>query len=150
MSEDFNLATANGPQMKTWAKNNLDMSLTLNMNEDTMRERIQARCSELGIEAPMAVIQTRHDMAKKVKRTALISIPMSEKPGGTEPVFVGVQGTGYLIPRGIEVEVSPAIVEVLRNAITDNVVQDEEGELIHNEVPTYPFSILRAAPEAVA
>ena len=142
---DFDLATANGPQMKTWAANNIDLVLALSWKEDTMREKIIARCKELNIDAPVAAIQTKQDKHRKVKETILINIPKSEKSGGNEPVFVGVQGTGYLIPRGIDVEVSPSIVEVLKNAITDNVTQDSEGELQHDEVPTCAFSILRAA-----
>ena len=70
----------------------------------------------------------------------VINIPKSEKAGGNEPVFVGVQGVGFLIPRGRDITVSPSIVEVLKNAITDNVTQDEDGEMVHNDAPTYPFS----------
>ena len=104
---DFNLATATGPQMKAWAANNIDLKLTLSMNEDTMRDRILAKCKELQIDPPMAVIQTKHDKVKKVKKTVLINIAKADKKlGGLEPVFVGVQGIGYLIPRGMDIEVS--------------------------------------------
>ncbi len=140
---DFDLGSANGPQMKTWAANNVDLRLTLNMNEDTMRDKIYARCKELNIDPPVKAVQTRHDKAKKLTNTVLINIPKSERNGGNEPVFVGVQGTGYLIPRGMDVEVSPAIVEVLKNGITDNISQDEEGELVHDETPTIPYSVIR-------
>ena len=145
---DFDLGTANGPQMKAWAANNIDLKLVLTMKEETMREKIYAKCQELNIEPPVKAIQTSQDKRRKIKETVLINIPKSERQGGLEPVFVGVQGTGYLIPRGMDVEVSPSIVEVLKNAITDNVTQDEEGELQHDEVPTYPFSIIRQAQAA--
>lgn len=140
---DFNLATAAKPILKAYAKNELDLSLTLNMNEDTMRQKIVARCKELGVEPPVAEVETRHEKAQKITKRIKIMIPKSDKHDGEEPVFIGVQGVSYLVPRGIEVKVTPAIVEVLKNAITDNVTQDPDtGEVHHNEVPTYPFNIL--------
>lgn len=141
MSE-FNLATADKPALKAYAKNELDLSLSLAMNEDTMRERIVKKCKEVGIDPPIAEVQTRQDKALKKTKLIEIEIPKSDKHDGEEPVFVGVQGVGYTIPRGIRVKVSPSIVEVLKNGVTDHVTQDPEtGELFHNEVPTYPFQI---------
>jgi len=145
MNDDFDFVNANTKQLKAWAANNIDLSLTLTMNADTMREKIVAKCKELNIDPPVAKVVTKQDKKLKIKKTVLINIAKSEKPGGTEPVFVGVQGVGYLIPRGIDVEVSESIVGVLENAITDNVTQDDEGEIHHDEVPTYPFSVKREA-----
>lgn len=141
-TKDFNLATATGPEMKKWGAKNLpDLKLSLAMNDDTMRERIVVECKKLKIEPPTAVIQTKHDKVRKNTKTMTINIAKGDKKlGGLEPVFVGVQGVGYLIPRGIDIKVSPAIVEVLKNAVTDIVTQDKDGEIIHDEVPTYPFS----------
>jgi hypothetical protein len=139
MSE-FNLATANAKQLKTYAANNYDLKLSLTMSADTMRERIAKHCEENGLEAPVAKIQTKHDVAKKSNKTVTINIAKSDKTGGAEPVFVGYQGVGYLIPRGIDIQVSPAIEHILKNAVTDNVTQDGDGEVHHDEVPTYPYS----------
>ena len=142
---DFNIATADRDALKAYAKNNYDLSLTLNMNEDTMREKILSHCRKNNLELPTYEILGKQDTAdkragKKV-RTLTVNIPKSEKPGGNEPVFIGFQGVGYLVPRGMNVVVSPGIVEILNNAITDNVTQDEDGEMVHNETPTYPFSV---------
>lgn len=144
-TKNFNLATANGPQMKAWGKKNLpDLKLTLNMNPDTMREHILDECEKLKIEPPIAIVQTKQDKIKKNDKTITINIAKGDKKlGGLEPVFVGFQGVGYLIPRGIPIKVSPAIVEILNNAITDVVTQDDDGEIQHDEVPTYPFSAMQ-------
>lgn len=143
---DFNLATADQPTLKAYAFNTYGLKLPVNMLADNMRLRIIKHCKENNLESPISEIETKHDVAAKKRGDKvdyfIVNISKSDKPGGTEPVFVGVQGVGYTIPRGIEIKVSGAIVEVLRNAITDNVTQDadEEAEIHHDEVPTYPFS----------
>lgn len=149
MTENFNMATATPEELKAWAANTLDLKLALTMNPDTMREKIVAKCKELQIDPPMAEILTKHDRVaqnagSRKTKSVIINIAKSDKPGGSDPVFVGVQGVGYTVPRGIDIAVSPAIVEVLKNAMTDLVTQDtESGELLHNEVTTYPFSVVR-------
>lgn len=143
-SKDINLATATCPQMKKWAGETIDLKLPLTMNESTMREKIVAQCKVLKIEPPAAVIQTKQDKVKKVTKTMTINIAKGDKKlGGLEPVFVGVQFIGYLIPRGIDIKVSPSIVEALKNAKTDVVTQGAEGEIDHDEIPTYPFSAMQ-------
>ncbi len=137
----FNLATADKHALKAYAANELEISLPLTMNEETMREKIVARCKTLGIEAPTARIVD--NKAGKKAKYHTIHIANQDKPGGSNPVFVGVQGVGYTIPRAINVEVPASVVEVLKNAIQDNVTQDSEtGEMLHNEVPAYPFQDL--------
>ncbi len=144
MNTEFNLATADKDTLKTYAKNNYDLSLTLNMSEETMRERIIRHCEKNNLELPTYEILDKKSQSDersgKAVGKVVINIPKSEKAGGNEPVFVGVQGVGFLIPRGRDITVSPSIVEVLKNAITDNVTQDEDGEMVHNDAPTYPFS----------
>ena len=141
---DFDFATASQTELKAYAINELDLPLSMNMSADTMRERITARCKELNIEAPTLEVQTKHDKKLNKRKLIVINIPKSEKVSGTEPVFVGVQGVGYTIPRGIDVAVSESIVEVLRNAIQDIVTQDTDtGEIYHEDVPSYPFQIVR-------
>ena len=144
---DFDLASATKKQLKTYAANTYDgLNLSMNMSEDTMRQRIVDHCKKNNLEMPLSSIQTKHDKAniKKGRKMKyyIVNIPRSEKPGGNEPVPVGVQGVLYTIPRGVDIKVTEAIVEVLRNAVTDNVTQDddEDAEIRHNEVPTFPFS----------
>ena len=49
--------------------------------------------------------------------TNLVTIHLPKAPEGQEQeIFVGVNGVGYRIRRGVEVRVPPAVAEVLRNA----------------------------------
>lgn len=140
----INLATASKAELKAYAKNDLDLNLPLTMSENTMRDRIVARCEELNIEAPEVKMpaQGGHKPGKYIK----ISIAKTDKHDGSENAFVGVNGVGYSIPRGIAVDVPDFVVEALKNAVQDIVTQDTEtGEIHHEPVPTYPYMILGEA-----
>ena len=135
--KDFNLADADKHQLKFYAKEVLKLNLTLNMTETTMRERIQNYCAENDIEAPISKVESK---GNKHSEYVTINVAKQDKQGGAEPVFVGVQGIGYTIPRGINVSVPEAVVEVLKNAVQDIVTQDpESGEIFKEPVVTYPF-----------
>jgi hypothetical protein len=135
----FNLATADKHQMKYFAKE-LGLSLSMSMSETTMREKIEKFHVKNDMEMPVSELEV--SPAIKNQTTFTINIPKSPLPNGDEPVFVGVQGVGYMIPRGINLKVPESVVEVLRNAIQDTVTQDEDGTIHHNESPAYPFSVL--------
>ncbi len=51
----------------------------------------------------------------KEKKTVTIKLFKDSKEY-KDPVFVSVNGENYLIKRGVEVEVTPAVAEVLQNA----------------------------------
>lgn len=134
--EDFNLATADKHQLKYYG-GTIGLNLSLAMSEETMRDRIQDHCNANGIEAPVSEVGTS---AKDKKQPRVkINIAKQDKPGGGDPVFVGVQGVGYTIPRGINVDVPAPVVEVLKNAKQDRIFQDEDGNIHSEEVLTYPF-----------
>lgn len=143
-TEDFNLATADKHQLKYYAKNELipSLKLSLSMTEDTMRTKIQDHCAIHGFAAPTSRIGAKGNDAAKEMHYVTISIAKSDKPGGDEPVFVGVQGVGYTIPRGINIDVPASVVEILKNAMQDLVTQDEDGEIHHNHVLAYPYNII--------
>lgn len=70
--------------------------------------------------------------AKKVK----IIIPKTKDE--KNDVYVCVNGTDFLIKRGVEVSVPDFVVSTLRNSIESRM--DEDGNW--SEVPCYPFSIV--------
>lgn len=137
----FNLATADKHQMKFWAKNTLGLSLTLSMTDSTMRERIQDFCMKNDIAQPVAKIDGTR--GKKHAKYVTINVAKTDRKGGAEPAFVGVQGVGYTIPRGIDVAVPASVVEVLKNAVQDIVTQDpEDDQIYHEDVMAYPFQVV--------
>ncbi len=146
MNENFNLATANKHELKKFAKDSYGLSLTMNMAEDTMRQHIQIYCQDNNLDLPNSEIGNAEKVGtKQAAKKVTINIATSEGKNGAEPIFLGVQGVGYTLPRGINIKVSPAIVEVLRNAEKDVITQDvDSGDLLHNPVLTYPFSVVAA------
>lgn len=71
--------------------------------------------------------------AKKVK----IMIPKTKDE--TSDVFVGVNGTGFLIKRGVVAEVPDFVVEALNNAIESKFDPDTGA---YHDVPSYPVSVV--------
>ena len=142
--ENFNLATADKHQLKFYAKEKLELSLSMSMGEETMREKIHEFIVKHDLDQPTSVVEGK-GAAKKGGRCE-INIAKQDKPAGSDPVFVGVQGVGYTIPRGINVIVPVAVEHVLQNAITDVVTQDpDDGAIMHDYVPTYPYQLVRAS-----
>ncbi|RLD03431.1 MAG: hypothetical protein DRI65_12885 [Chloroflexota bacterium] len=144
---EFNIMTDDKSLIKAHAINTYDLRLSMNMSVATMREKIVEYCIKNNLEVPVLEVHSKQDKAdlrnKKKVKLITINVQKSDKPGGREPAVVGVQCVLYTIPRGININVSPSIVEALKNAITDNVTQDpDDGEILHDEVPTYAFSVL--------
>jgi len=139
---DFNLATADKYQLKFHAKEKYGLALSLSMGEDTMRDHIIKHCAKNDIEAPVGEVSGKKTAGVKY---VTINIAKTEKKDGSVPVFVGVQGVGYTIPRGINIKVPPSVVEVLKNAMQDIVTQDvDTGEILHEDVLAYPFQVIAA------
>ena len=113
---------------------------------------IDAEVTELGISQPL--IKSKgvpsdkpHDggVVGGIKRTKIV-IHESTDVNAVNPVFVGVNGTGYTINRGQEVDVPAAVVEVLNNARETlyERKKDKFGReyMSPREALSYPFSIL--------
>lgn len=77
-----------------------------------------------------------------------IKIQKTSEAGGAEDVFVGVNGAGFLIKRGVKANVPMAVVHVLRVAVTKKLVEklddkgDATGAFEYQDVQTYPFEIV--------
>ena len=70
----------------------------------------------------------------------------NESEEGKRPVFVAVNGTGMLIPRGREVEIPYRYYLVLRDTIVSSFRQDMESaekEMRESRQPVYPFNVTR-------
>lgn len=142
-TDNFNLADATKSELKKFAANEYGLTLALTMNESTMRQKIFDYCTKNNLDVPESSIGVNKPTpeGKEPVKKIIINIATEKGKGGKEPVLVGLNGVASTIPRGIDVAVSPAIVEVLNNAVQDIVTQDQEGELEHNDVPTYQFSV---------
>lgn len=82
------------------------------------------------------------------QRMCEIMIPSQEKPGGSDHVFLGVNGVGILIPRDQRVKIPWKYMHALDNAKKHVYKQNPDGSLIlpPKEVHDYPFSIFHEDP----
>lgn len=85
------------------------------------------------------------------RRMAVVFIHNSDKPGGTEPVPVAVNGRQMFIPRGQECTIPWEYYHALNNAKQFVYQQGPNGELMPNpaEVHEYAFSLVREDPAPV-
>lgn len=79
-----------------------------------------------------------------------LTIHAEERDGvvNTRHKEVGVNGVVWLIKRGVSVEVPYRVYLVLQNAIRDNQTHDLEGNMIHQNVHSVPFSVERMPSQA--
>ena len=80
--------------------------------------------------------------APKKERRAVIMI--DQEQGKPNYEYVGVNGKGYQIQRGVEVEVPASVVGVLDNAIATRSVTDPNGKVIgHQDYHAVPYRVIR-------
>tara|TARA_B100000795_G_scaffold233299_1_gene191966 strand:+ start:1980 stop:2456 length:477 start_codon:yes stop_codon:yes gene_type:complete len=156
--EDFNAKDASYNDLKEYAK--LYSIRIMGVKKAELRQTIQehieasavnAEAKELGISQSLIKSEIVSDKPLEgkdmsgVKRVKII-IHESADPNAVNPVFVGVNGKGYTISRGEEVDVPTGVVEVLNNARETlyERKKDEYGKeyLSPREALSYPFSIL--------
>jgi len=82
---------------------------------------------------------------KKPAGRVRIVVHQDASPGAEKDIFVGVNGVGYHIKRGAEVEVPREVVTVLEESVKTvyEQVRNEDGStsMIPRDVPTYPFQV---------
>ena len=77
----------------------------------------------------------------KKEKTTKIVIPSTEHD--QSDVFVGINGKSYLIQRDKEVEVSPAIIETLDNAVVNTVKRGKNGKMVPVSYMRYPYRVVK-------
>ncbi len=144
--KNFNLATADKHELKRFADESYGLPLSLAMSVETMRMHIHNHCKDNNLETPTSIAGNKEGkLVDNHQKRITINVSASEGEHGSMPIFIGLNGKGYMIPRGINVDVVPGLVEVLQNAMQDKITQDKEGELLHSSVLTYPFQIVQQA-----
>ena len=84
------------------------------------------------------------DMLRKAPKVK-IKIHRTHAGPETDDVYVGVNGIGFQIQRGVDVEVPEPVMKVLEDAVQTvyhKAVLLGKGVLVPNQVPAYPFTRL--------
>lgn len=156
---DFNVKDASYNDLKEYAKlYNIRImgvkkaDLRQNITEHLEASAVDAEVAELGISQSLiksdGIPSDKPLEGKDVSGAKRVKIIIHESadPNAVNPVFVGVNGKGYTITRGQEVDVPNGVLEVLNNARETlyERKKDEYGKeyLSPREALSYPFSIL--------
>lgn len=127
------LMAMNKGQLAAYALDEYDYDLDGNLTKEQMVNELLRLVP--APEEPVAAEDSGNE--KRVK----ISIAESE----TDPfdVFVSVNGKGYQIKRGMEVDVPQSVLHVLRNAVQTVYYVDEKSRaLMERNVPRFAVSVL--------
>lgn len=109
----------------------------------------QAPSAKASAPKKAAVAGAGHDVALS-GRKALITIHASDGVGGTDDVKVGINGYMYQIRRGEPVEIPFEVLDVLRNAITENLSNGKGNEVIVKHIPRFAYTVDSIDPEKKA
>ena len=112
------------------------------MKRETMVQKCRDALVDLNIPEPAAAEELSED-APPGANYVTIRIEKEKGKGGDAPVFVGLNGKGYTIPRGRPIKVPAPLCEVLDHALqTLYEYDDDTGEMIGTEVLSYPYQVL--------
>ena len=151
---DFNAVTASYKDLKDYAKI-YDIRI-MGVKKEELRKNIMEHMAtnnqveELSLSQPLiksaGIPSDKPQEGKVIGKRVKIIVHESADPNAINPVFIGVNGRGYTINRGVEDEVPSNVVDVLNNAretIYDRKRDDFGKEfLVAREALSYPFSIL--------
>lgn len=82
------------------------------------------------------LVQHNDELSGKRK---ILTIHAEQGEGGNFAVFVGLNGVGYQVPRGIPHNVPDELVQNLRNA-QQTVWENTDGKNVSREAPRFAFS----------
>lgn len=90
--------------------------------------------------AARALKGANHDASLSGK-SRVLTIHQTNDDGGSEDVFVGINGYGYQIKRGEPVEVPEEVVQVIANAKQELMTFGKDGNVITRTTPRFPYSV---------
>ena len=154
--QKISMAEASAKQLADYAANVLGIDgVDYRLGKDKIEEKMRAVMYDkdfIEVEEEEAQIKRIDPPAPtNARRMATIMIPNQEKPGGTEPVPVAVNGRQLWIPRQAPQTIPWEYMHALDNAKKFHYETDGNGTLIlpPSEVHEYPFSILHEDPPVI-
>lgn len=63
-------------------------------------------------------------------------------PGGTDDIFVGVNGKGYQIQREKDVDLPKAVLHAIDNAVITRTERDADGVEVDRDIKRFPYSVV--------
>lgn len=152
-SKTIPIAEATEAELRQFARDTLKLPISEKAKTETVRQKVAAyhegpitvRIDEETAAAPSTpqVLDTAPaNPADPWDEPVTIVIQKGEEPANQQPVWVSVNGRGMFIKRGVPSTIKRKYVHVLENAVQIVYHQDDDGNMIPENVPSYPFSVL--------
>lgn len=162
MSERIPLEEATFEQLHAYATTILGIEVKKGTNGPQLRSKIEATGTK-EIILPDAPEQPSHEGAppprvgvkpkqiadvRKGEPTVELTINEQSGAGGKRAIPVGVNGVMILLPRAERIKIAYRYYVALNNAIKTLYETDQEtGDVIDRDVPSYPFQVHRMPPD---
>lgn len=154
--QKISIADASAKQLADYAETVLGLEgVDYRLGKAKIEEKMRAVLYDrdfIEVEEEQAAIQRIEPPASgNERRMATIYIHNQDKPGGTEPVPVAVNGRQLFIPRNANAVIPWEYYHALSNAKHFVYQQGPNGELIYPpaEVHEYPFSLIHEDPPLI-
>lgn len=112
---------------------------TLEGQEDGAQPAVAAAVTEA------VTLRGTNDDAELSGKKATLTVHSDQGDGGTDAVFVSLNGYAYQIPRDKPYQVPMEVVQVLRDARVTHYRPGPAGAVIEDTRPRYAFSVEAAA-----
>jgi ribosomal protein L21E len=137
----INIETAPVQELRAYAKEEFGLTFQVGTTKAAMLDAVKSALGQDPAKtdsAPQAISKKSRD-GKRVT----INIHKSANPSDPDPVYVGLNGVGVTIPRGVDVSVLEGYVAILRHAVRKTYHTDQKtGDTIESESHAYPFSVI--------
>ncbi len=132
-------------ELRVWAREELGMNLRHNALLETMRTQIKEHLDAANTgenTAPEKTLtsspngSTRPSEPVKGRKDDWPWILIPRDKEDTQPVYVGLNGTGYTIPRGVKLQVPPGVEGILAEAVRRDY---DPKTMVPMDTPTYAY-----------
>lgn len=138
----INIETAPAKELRAYAKEELDLTFPIGTTKTAMLDAVK---SALGQEVKETTDSAPSAISKKSRdgKRVTINIHKSSNPSDPDPVYVGLNGRGIMIPRGVDVDVLEGYISILKNAVRTTYHTDSKtGNIVTSNSHAYPFSVI--------
>ena len=108
---------------------------------DDEADGASAAAETAAAEAVHKVAGSNHDAELSGERQTIM-VHAGQGDGGSDAVFLSINGYAYQIPRGKPVSVPTEVVAVLQNAVQTHYTQGPGGTQVAQDIPRFAFSLL--------
>lgn len=103
----------------------------------TLEDESQVAAAQAPVDAAVIMGQNHDDsMSGKME---IVTISTSQEDGGSDAVFISINGYAYQIPRDKPCQVPTEVAQILRDAVVTTYKPGANGAVVERSMPRYAF-----------